>query len=104
MLLFLRLFVALSLVGAGFQALDAADSEKVAFHVQLIRGTDSEKPENPNWKAVGPKLEKNLRSVFRWKHYWEVGRKTVTVEKGKVSRFHMDPEREIEIKLIDPPK
>ena len=58
----------------GFLAGRAEDAQKVTFHVQLIRGADSDKPDDPSWKAIGPKLNKNLRTVFRWTNYWEVKR------------------------------
>ncbi len=88
---------------AGFVNVHAADTQKVTFYVQLIRGSDSAKPDDPAWKPVGAKLDKNLRGVFRWKSYWEVKRQTVVLGTGEIRRFHLTADREVEIKLIDPP-
>src|SRR5213083_2050448 len=80
--------------------LRAADVQKATFYVQLIRGSDADKPENPTWAPVGPKLAKNLGAVFRWKNYWEVKRQTVTVSGEKAARVHLTREREVELKLL----
>src|ERR1051325_3494757 len=93
------LFLAL----AGITTVRAGDTQQVTFYVQLIRGSDSDKPEDPACKPVGAKLGKILRGVFRWKDYCEVKRKTVTLSKDKVARLHLTAERELEIKLLDPP-
>jgi hypothetical protein len=82
---------------------EAADAQKVTFYVQLIRGSDSDKPEDAACKPVGAKLGKILRGVFRWKDYYEVKRETLTLAKDKVARVHLTPEREVEIKLLDAP-
>ena|SRR5437879_3910026 len=88
---------------AGFAILRAADPQKITFYVQLVRGSDSDKPDDPAWKPVGAKLDKNLRAVFRWKNYWEVKRETVTLSKDQVARLHLTREREVEVHLFDPP-
>ena len=94
-LLFLAMF--------GSDAIQAADAPKLTFHVQLIRGSDSDTPDNPAWRPVGARLDKNLHGVFRWKNYWEVKREAVTLSKDKVARLHLARERDVELKLLDPP-
>jgi len=84
-------------------ALRAGDAQKVTFYVQLIRGSDSDKPDDPACKPVGAKLGKTLRGVFRWKNYCEVKRETVTLAKDEVARLHLTREREVELKLLEPP-
>src|SRR2546423_9295813 len=97
-----RLLLLLALVGTtALQATD--DAQKITFYVQLIRGSDSDKPDDPAWKPVGAKLDKKLRAVFRWKNYWEVKRETVTLSKDKVARRQMTRDREVEIRLLNPP-
>ena len=93
----------LVLAAASIPPLRAGDAQEVTFYVQLIRGSDSDKPDDPACKPVGPKLGKMLRGVFRWKSYCEVKRETVTLAKDKVARLHLTPEREVEIKLLEPP-
>src|SRR6266699_3553479 len=93
------LFLAL----ASFPTVWAADAEKVPFSVQLVRGSDSDKPDDPAWKRVEAELDKYLRAVFRWKYYWEVKRDSVSLLPDKVARLHLTGEREVELKLFDPP-
>ena len=87
----------------GFLTGMAEDAQKVTFHIQLIRGADSDKPDDPSWKVIGPKLNKNLRTVFRWTNYWEVKRESATLAKGKVAKLRLTPERTVEIRLLAPP-
>ena len=86
---------------AGFFTLQAADGPKATFYVQLIRGSDTDKPDDPAWKPAGAKLGKNLHGVFRWKHYWEVKRETVTLSKNETARLHLTREREVEIRSAE---
>src|SRR5882757_7536724 len=88
---------------AGFATLRATEPQKITFYVQLIRGSDSDNPDDPAWKPVGAKPDKNLRAVFRWKNYWEVKRESVSLSKGQVARMHLTREREVQIRLFDPP-
>ena len=88
---------------ASITTVRAADAQKVTFYVQLIRGSDSDRPDDPACKPVGAKLGEILRRVFRWKNYCEVKRETVTLSKDKVARLHLTREREVEVKLLDPP-
>lgn len=85
----------------GMQAMCLGDGIPAVFYVQLIRGTDIEKPAASSWKPVGPKLSKQLCPKFRWNHYWEVSRQTVSVFPGKFTRVRLDPDREIEVALSD---
>jgi len=106
MLQFTRIFprLLLFLALADTTVLRAADdAQKITFYVQLVRGSDSEKPDDPAWKPVGAKLDSKLRAVFRWKNYWEVKREAVTLSKDKVARRRLTRDREVEIRLLDPP-
>jgi hypothetical protein len=93
------LFLAL----AGISSVRAGDTQKLTFYVQLIRGSDSDKPDDPACKPVGAKLGKILHGVFRWKSYCEVKRETVALSKDEVARLHLTAERELELKLLEPP-
>ena len=93
------LFMAL----AGISTVRAGDTQPLTFYVQLIRGSDTDKPADPACKPVGAKLGKILHGVFRWKSYCEVKRETVALSKDKVVRLQLTAERELEIKLLDPP-
>src|SRR5687767_11572501 len=79
----------------------SAEIPSVTLFVQFIHGTNAEKPGETSWKPVGPKLEKRLVPVFQWRYYWEVSRKDLKVEKGKVSKVHINPARSVEIELVN---
>ena len=90
--------VAIILFAPNFATSAAEDS--ILYYVQLIRGTDSNVPEDSKWQPIGERLSQKLQSVFRWKNYWEVSRQQVTVKKGKASRTRLTKEREIEIEFV----
>jgi len=83
----------------GTTAVCPADPAAVTFYTQLIHASDQDRPPEPSWKPVGPKVSRRLCPKFRWKNYWEVGRQTVSVHPGKVTRVRLNPERELEIEL-----
>ena len=84
----------------GVSTVCLADGQPVVIYAQLIRGTDQEAPQNVAWKPVGPKLSHQLCPKFRWKNYWEISRKTLSVHSGKVTRVRLNEEREMEIELL----
>ena len=88
---------------ASLALLQAADAPKTTFSVQLVRGSDSDRPNDPAWKPVGASLSKSLQAVFRWKNYWEVNRQTVTLSKDKVARLRLSRESDVEVRLLNPP-
>jgi hypothetical protein len=79
-----------------------AQQKPVTMYVQLIRGTNKEKPHTDDWKPIGPKLAEQLTPVFRWPHYYEVKRQTATIYPKKTSRIALTDDRVLEIELIDP--
>lgn len=82
------------------QGWSAQEGSTVAYYVQLIQGTNGEKPQEANWKPVGPKLSQVLSPVFTWKHYWEVKRDEILVVGGKVSKIKVTTDRSLEIELM----
>ncbi len=78
--------------------LQAAEEKPVLLYVQLIRGTNDEKPPEKNAKRVGPKLSQLLTPVFRWKHYWEVRQEEVKVSPRQTLKLGLKV-RDLEIKL-----
>jgi hypothetical protein len=81
-------------------AWSAQEGSSFTYYIQLIHGTNGEKPQNSSWKAVGPKLSKVFCPVFTWKHYWQVKREEVVVTGGKVSRIKITTDRDLEIELM----
>ena len=85
--------------GLGFAT--AATEQPVPFYLQLVHGNDQATPPVPDGKAIGPKLSKQLRSVFKWEHFWELKRDTVALKIGEKARKKMSAEREVEIERRD---
>ena len=83
-------------------SVQAGDGSERVYQVQLVRGTNSDQPENPKWKSVSPKLAKRLSPVFRWKNYWEVDQQTVKVAHNKPARTVFSNDRSLEIQLVSP--
>ena len=94
-------FLPLGLLAAfGILAVAGADHAPVKYYVQLIWGTNGEKPPECPFRAVGPRLEKKLSRVFQWKHYWEVNCQEVTVSKGKLGKLRLSDKCQVEIEFV----
>jgi hypothetical protein len=93
-----RLIWLLLLLG-GLSLAPAADPP-LACYVQLIRGTDDTKPRDPAHKEIGPMLDKRLRPVFRWAHYWENQREQIALIPGKPSKVHLKNGRDLEVEWL----
>ncbi|MBU6402920.1 MAG: hypothetical protein KGS61_21580, partial [Verrucomicrobia bacterium] len=75
-----------------------AQPADVHLKLELIWGTDGDKPNDPQLRSMTPKLEAKLRRVFKWKHYWEVGPPhSVTIPLRAVRKVAMSDKCELEI-------
>lgn len=83
-----------------FAIAHAMPAERATLYVQVICGTDHEKPAGANYREIGPKLSAKLSPVFRWKHYWETERKTVRVDPAKVTKVALAHQRSLEIERL----
>jgi len=72
------------------------------YYVQLIRGTEANQPPTPGCKQVGARLAGTFCPVLKWKSYWEVNRKQVTLVPGRATRVQLGYGREAEIDLSNP--
>jgi hypothetical protein len=88
---------ALVAVGPGCGGPTEEEQPPIRYYIQLIRGNDSDKPPVPGNKPVGPKLDTQLRAVFRWQSYWEVNREDVKVAPGRKTKVRLSKDREVEI-------
>jgi hypothetical protein len=95
LLLFLFLLLLLPHTSRG------ADKAGVTFYLQLIRGTDDDKPPVPEAILIGPALSHRLH-MFKWKNYWDVAHRSVEVASGQKTRQRMSPQREVEVSLTSP--
>jgi len=90
-----RILLALLLMGTPLA--HGADVPAVTFYVQLIRGSDADTPPEPQARLIGPKLDRRLHDVFKWKNYWEIKREVIMLKTGASVRKRMTPQREIEL-------
>lgn len=74
--------------------------ERQTVYVQVISGTDKDRPPGTTHQAIGPKLSKKLSPVFRWKHYWETERKKVQLDPAKVTKVGLSHQRSLEIERL----
>ena len=88
-------------VGGELTPAVGADSEKLTYYVQLVRGNNEAKTPEPGAHRIGPKLAKKLRAAFKWESYWEIKRQKVEIDRGKKMRVRLSKEREVEIDLTD---
>jgi hypothetical protein len=100
-LFLLALIVGASAVGPA-QAQSIAAETPVTYHVQLVLGTNQEKPPQANYKAIGPKLSQQLSSVFHWKTYWEANRQDLVIKNGKKGKVRLSKDFEVEIEFTSP--
>ena len=92
--------VGLLLLSFLFATAHAVPADHSTLYVQVIRGTDQDKPAGASYRAIGPKLSAKLSPVFRWKHYWETERKKVLVNPAKVTKVTLANQRTLEIERL----
>jgi hypothetical protein len=89
------LLLAIVTAVAGVQA-----AEQTSLYVQVIWGTDQERPAGASYHEIGPKLSAKLSPVFRWKHYWETERKKVLIDPARVTKVALANQRTVEIERL----
>jgi hypothetical protein len=90
----------LFLLSLSVAILNVRAAEHTALYVQVIWGTDQDKPAGSKYNEVGPKLSAKLSPVFRWKHYWETERKKVLFDPSKVTKVALANQRTVEIERL----
>jgi hypothetical protein len=74
--------------------------EAITFYLQLICGDNETVAPAPTAQRIGPRLSERLRSVFKWKGYWELKRDSVSLGPGQKVRRKLCSTREVEIELL----
>jgi hypothetical protein len=77
-----------------------AGEGEVGLLAQLVWATDGAKPAGKELKEVDAVMRKKLRGVFRWKNYYEIGRKEFKVVSAALSRIRLSPKCEIEVEHL----
>jgi hypothetical protein len=88
------------LICLAFVLLPARAADRPMLYVQVIWGTDQEKPAGTHYREIGPKLSAKLSPVFRWKHYWETERKKVHTDPTKITKVPLANQRSLEIEHL----
>jgi hypothetical protein len=76
-----------------------AGVDSTSYSIELIRGTDDNKPPEPKSKLLSTNEIGCFRSVFKWKYYWQMNAERIEIVPGRVTRVRLNPEREVEIDL-----
>lgn len=67
------------------------------YLVQLIWGTNGEKPKDKPLKDVDAKVREKLKGIFKWNNYYEVNRGSVAVSKEGSPKLKLSDKCEIEL-------
>jgi hypothetical protein len=68
------------------------------FQIQLVWGTNGEKPADRPLKPVNPNLEERLKGVFKWKNYFEVTSKPLSVPENGVQKIQLSKKCDVEVR------
>ena len=89
------LFSILALVLTAFtQAVLAADT---SFHASLIWGTDEMKPDKKDLRELDAKTKEKLKSIFKWKNYFEVDSQDFKISTNEFRKLKMSSKCEVEV-------
>jgi len=67
------------------------------YQVQLIWGTDGEKPKDKPLKEVDPKFKEKLKGIFKWKNYYEVNRQSLALPNNGSQKLKLSDKCEIQL-------
>jgi hypothetical protein len=63
----------------------------------LIWGCDQEKPDAKNITAVSADMEKRLKGIFKWKHYFMITNMTAAIPEKAMHKFVLSDKCEVEV-------
>ena len=86
-----------TLAFAGTSSAVAAD---IKLEAHLIWGTDEAQPSDPKLTPVDTELEKKLKNSFKWKYYFKVSSKQLTVPQSGEKKESMSKQCEIAVKNL----
>jgi hypothetical protein len=92
--------IASFLVGCALaiSAMARPDKDEISYNVQLIRATDAAEP-LPGSRPAGSRLVQLLHGPLKWKHYWSICERKVSMKRGRAKRVPLLNAREVEIDL-----
>ncbi len=81
-----------------FGLLPVRAAGETVFQVQLIWGTDGEKPKDKPLKEVDSKFQEKLKGIFKWKNYYEVNRQSIALAKDGSQKVKLSEKCDIQLK------
>ena len=99
-------FMLLAGVGVGFSAEEGGE-QALRLKTTLLWGTNDDPAKHKDCKPADEAIAKKFRKVFKWKHYFEIDTKEVTVQPHKVHSVKMSKKSELKIRnlgKLDNPK
>ena len=79
----------------------AAGAAEMTVQAVLVWGTNGEKPPNKDLKELEPELARKLsKAPYKWKNYFEVDRRLLTVSPSENKHVAMSEHCELEIKNL----
>jgi hypothetical protein len=73
---------------------------ELSFQLQLIWGTNDEKPPGKDLKEVEARITEGFKGMFKWKNYFEVTRKNLAVPTGGTKRIQLSEKCEVEVQNL----
>ncbi len=86
------------LLGVGTSSLFADETKEVKLLVQLVWGTNQEKPKGEKLEPIRPILSKKLHGIFKWNDYYQVSKKTLLFPKHDGKKIRMSDKAEVIIR------
>ena len=78
----------------------AAAADELAVQARLVWGSNDQKPAEPTYKEVDPKLAETLRKVLKWKNYYECSRTNTSVALNQTKKIRISAKCELELTYL----
>jgi hypothetical protein len=88
----------LTCLAASFFGVANTRAADMKLEAQLVWGTTNSISPDPKHKPVDPELERRLKRLVKWEHYFEVQRKRFSVPEGEERDIEMSKDCSIKVK------
>jgi hypothetical protein len=88
-------FICMATLGAS-----EAKAVEHSFQVQLIWATDGDKPKDRSLKDIDSKLQEKLKGVFKWKNYFEITQKPLTITRSASQKLKLSDKCDIQVQEL----
>ncbi len=94
------IFLALFFVAVCRLNAAAPAPDDINVQARLVWGSNDQKPKEPDYKEVDPKLAETLRKVLKWKNYYECSRTNMNVALNQTKRVRVSAKCEFEMTYL----